>query len=241
MSKPDPVLANTSINRFSLNLRVQHWLLLLCLLVLALTGFSLYFHTTWLAKVMVKLEGGMRGRGLIHRWAAGFLIVLSLYHFFWLLFTKEGLKEFLTLRPYKNDFKGFFKQWKYFVGLASQSVPADRYNLRQKFQYWGVVAGLGLMIITGVPLWFKQLFMAAMPKWVVDATLILHGQQAVLIFAVLFLWHLYDVHLRPGVFPMDNSWLNGKISLKRQQEEHPLEYERMRKASTPETEGGWEV
>ena len=32
-----------------------------------------------------------------------------------------------------------------------------------------------------------------------------------LIFVVLILWHLYDVHLAGGNFPMNPSWLTGKM------------------------------
>jgi hypothetical protein len=45
-----------------------------------------------------------------------------------------------------------------------------------------------------------------------------------LIFLVLFIWHIYDVHLSPGVFPMSKIWLTGKISKKELKDEHPREY-----------------
>jgi len=46
-----------------------------------------------------------------------------------------------------------------------------------------------------------------------------------MIFLVLFLWHIYDVHLSPGVFPMSKIWLTGKISKDELKEEHPQEYD----------------
>jgi hypothetical protein len=40
-------------------------------------------------------------------------------------------------------------------------------------------------------------------------------------------WHLYNVHLNPQVFPMSKVWLTGRISKKDLRRDHPLEYERL--------------
>ena len=47
-----------------------------------------------------------------------------------------------------------------------------------------------------------------------------------LIFLVILIWHLYDVHLRDA-FPMDGSWLHGEISVARLRKNHPQEYARL--------------
>ena len=49
-------------------------------------------------------------------------------------------------------------------------------------------------------------------KWLWDITNVIHSNEGLLIFLVLFVWHIYDVHLSPGVFPMSKVWLNGKMS-----------------------------
>jgi len=49
--------------RFTLSERIQHFLLLGSLLVLALTGLSLMFHDTALGRFMIRLEGGLESRG----------------------------------------------------------------------------------------------------------------------------------------------------------------------------------
>jgi len=66
------------------------------------------------------------------------------------------------------------------------------------------------------------------PKIVLDLAIIIHGYQGLLAFAVLFLWHLYNVHLHPSVFPMNPSWITGKVSAEWLREEHPLEYEKLK-------------
>ena len=50
-----------------------------------------------------------------------------------------------------------------------------------------------------------------------------------LVFLVIVIWHLYDIHLRDA-FPMDWSWINGRISVEQLKKEHPLEYEEIKNA-----------
>jgi hypothetical protein len=83
------------------------------------------------------------------------------------------------------------------------------------------------MNLTGLALWFESTAMAAMPKWVLDVALIVHSGEGLLIFVVLFLWHLYDTHLRAEVFPMDWTWLSGRLSRAELEKRHPLEHERL--------------
>jgi len=90
-----------------------------------------------------------------------------------------------------------------------------------------VVAGSMSMIVTGFILWFENQSMAVLPKWIIDITKVIHGYEGTLLFILLFLWHIYNVHFNPTVFPMDMSWLSGKISLKELKKRHPIEYERI--------------
>jgi hypothetical protein len=52
----------------------------------------------------------------------------------------------------------------------------------------------------------------------------------VLAFLAVILGHLYNVHLKPGVFPMSRVWLDGKMTLRKLKEHHPREYGRWLKA-----------
>jgi hypothetical protein len=58
-----------------------------------------------------------------------------------------------------------------------------------------------------------------------EAAQIAHGDEATLAALALFVWHLYNVHLRPSVFPMSWTWLDGRIETHALKEEHALEYE----------------
>ncbi len=88
------------------------------------------------------------------------------------------------------------------------------------------------MVLSGLGLWFATQALAVMPKWMFDLLAVLHGRESIVIFLLLFLWHLYDVHLRPEVFPMDWSWITGRISQSDLKARHPAEYERLRQAGS---------
>jgi hypothetical protein len=81
------------------------------------------------------------------------------------------------------------------------------------------------MITTGALLWSPQVSLAFLPKWVMDVAFIVHSWEAILAFLAIIIWHMYNVHGNPSIFPMSRVWLSGRIGLREFQENHPLEYE----------------
>jgi formate dehydrogenase gamma subunit len=214
------------IVRFNLIERIQHIVLFVSLIMLLLTGLSLAYYDSWFGKFMIGLEGGLQGRGKLHNLFAFVLIALGIFHAFYVTFSDKGHREISFLKYRKKDFKNLVLSFKYNFGLSKEKPRFGRYNLAQKFQYWGVIFGCAIMIITGIILLLKVWDIAMIfPKWLWDITNLVHSYEGMLIFLVLFVWHIYDVHLSPGVFPMSNIWLSGKISKQELKEEHPAEYE----------------
>lgn len=219
---------DAKIVRFNLIERIQHIILFITLIMLLITGLSLTFYDSWLGKFVIGLEGGLEGRGRLHNLFAFILIGLAVFHAFYITFSDKGHREISYLKYRKKDFKDFILSFKYNFGITKQKPQFGRYNLAQKFQYWGVVLGSSLMIVTGIVLLLKVWAVAMIvPKWLWDITIIIHSYEGLLIFFVLFVWHMYDVHLSPGVFPMSKIWLSGKISKTELMDEHPAEYEEL--------------
>ncbi|HSB70521.1 MAG TPA: cytochrome b/b6 domain-containing protein [Candidatus Methylomirabilis sp.] len=213
--------------RFTLNERLQHALLMVSTVVLLVTGLSLLFHDVWIGRWLLWLEGGIAGRGLIHRWAAAALMGVCGYHLLYVLFTVRGHAQFMHMRPRLQDVRDLFQVIRLNLGRSSDRPACDRFDYRQKFQYYAFFLASVSMVLSGLALWFATETMAVMPKWAFDVLAVLHGQESIVIFLLLFVWHLYDVHLRPEVFPMDWSWLTGRISVEALKERHRLEYERL--------------
>ena len=225
-----PRSAGPAIQRFTLNERLQHGLLLASTLILLITGFSLLFHEVWIGRWLLWLEGGVAGRGLIHRWAAGILMGVYGYHLAYILFSERGHAQLMHLRPCTQDVRDFLRVVRMNLGQPVERPAFDRFDYRQKFQYWAFAIAGATMVLSGLALWFATEAMAVMPKWAFDLLAVLHGRESIVIFLLLFVWHLYDVHLRPEVFPMDWSWITGRISLAELKARHRAEYERLRRA-----------
>ena len=219
--------AGGEVLRFTLNERLQHALLMASTLVLLITGLSLLFHDVWIGRWLLWLEGGIEGRGLVHRWAAVVLMGVCGYHLLYILFTERGHAQFMHMRPRLQDVRDLFQVIRLNLGRSSDQPVCDRFDYRQKFQYYAFFLASVSMVFSGLALWFATEAMTVMPKWAFDVLAVLHGQESIVIFLLLFVWHLYDVHLRPEVFPMDWSWITGRISVAALKERHRAEYERL--------------
>jgi formate dehydrogenase gamma subunit len=226
-SAPPVVEDDQLVERFTVTQRVLHVLTMFTLLVLLLTGIGLLFHESSWAAWLIRLEGGMEARGYLHRTSAVVLMTLAVWHACQVVFTRRGHDEFMRLLPKGKDVRDFVQAMRFNAGKTDRRPVYGKYSFTEKFQYNGVVIGSILMIITGLLLWFENISMAVLPKWAIDVTLIVHGYDGVLAFLVLFLWHLYNVHLNPRVFPMNKVWLTGKITVKELRERHFIQYQEL--------------
>ncbi|MCX8021600.1 MAG: cytochrome b/b6 domain-containing protein [Syntrophorhabdaceae bacterium] len=215
------------IERFTVSERIIHILLFTSLIILSITGLTLKFHETSLAQWIIKLEGGVLFRGKIHRFFALILIGVFFYHILTIMVTRRGhefFQDMLFKRKDLIDCKGLIM---YNLGLVKNMPRFGRFTPIQKIQYFAAGVSVVILGLSGFMLWFETIFMMIFPKWVIDLSRIVHSFEATLGFIILIVWHLYNVHLNPQVFPMDKSWLNGLISKEDLRERHPLEYERI--------------
>lgn len=216
--------------RFNLNERVQHFVLILSFTVLAITGFSLMFPYSVWTLVVVRLFGGFYLRGIIHRIAAIVFIGLCLYHLLAVLFTKRGKQEIKALLPSLTDLSDFFHTLRYFVGREKERPKFGRFSYKEKAEYWAMVWGSIVMIISGIMLWETTQTIGLFTKLGYDIAKVIHGFEAILAGLALIVWHFYGVHFNPEDFPFKNlTWLNGKISPEKMSKEHPLELEQLTK------------
>ena len=221
-------LASGQVNRMSFLFRMQHLVLTVLLLVLALTGFSLMYHENAFAQAIIRLEGGVHNRGIIHRIAAVLLMANVVHHLLYMLLSREGKRELTDLTIHRRDIEDFLQSLRYNIGASAEYPRFGRYGYKEKFQYWGASVGTILISLTGFMLWAEDFSMRFFPKVVLDLAMVVHGYQGLLAFVILFFWHLYNVHLHPSVFPMNPSWITGKVSAEWLRQEHPLEYEKLK-------------
>jgi hypothetical protein len=82
------------------------------------------------------------------------------------------------------------------------------------------------MTLTGGALWFENSSLRELPKWVLDLATLIHYYEAWLAFLAIVVWHLYQNIVNPDVYPMNWTWLTGRISDVQMQHEHFLEWKR---------------
>ena len=213
--------------RLSLNQRIQHWLLITTFITLMVTGLPLTTPTWSVSRTLVSFLGGMGPRAIIHRTAAVVLIGLVGYHLLYVLFSRRGYRDFWELMPQLQDGRDLLRMLRFYLGFSRVPARFGRYNFIEKFEYLAVGWGSVIMITTGLLLWAPGITMSLLPKLVMDVALVTHGWEAIMAFLAIIIWHMYNVHFNPSVFPMSRVWLTGRISLHELKENHPLEYDRM--------------
>jgi formate dehydrogenase subunit gamma len=228
-----PARPPLQVQRFTTNELVQHWVLLISLTVLALTGLALFAHGTWLGRTLIALEGGIEARGVIHRAFAVLLMILVGWHFCYVVFTERGHRQLMEMLPHVSDLRDAGNLLRYLLGFCDSAPEFGRFTPLQKLQYWGASLGSLMMVFTGLILWFHTAAMAVVPKWVLDVTTIVHGYEGLILFGLLFGWHLYIVHLSPGSFPLQKAFLTGRITASRLWSEHRLEYRELFGEASP--------
>jgi len=216
--------------RLSLNLRLQHGLMALSVIFLILTGLPLKFHEHGWARFLIGVFGGPDTSPIVHRVAATGLAVVAVWHMLYIVFTREGRQNFKLLLPGPKDAVDVYTQIRYYLGKTDERPRFDRFSYVEKFDYWAVYWGMVIMIGSGTLLWFTEFFLRFVPKWVTDIAKEAHSDEALLATLAIVIWHFYNVHLNPHKFPMNKTFLTGKISAREMIEEHPLEYERIMRA-----------
>ncbi len=213
--------------RMTVSERWQHGLMAVSFTVLVYTGFALKFPDTWLFAWFVALEKGHALRSWIHRGAAIVMVLACFWHVMYLP-SRRGRSHLLAMLPRYQDVKEAVQNFGYLLDLRAEPPRFDRFSYIEKAEYWAVIWGSIVMMVTGFMLWFENLALRFVAKWVLDLATIVHYYEAWLATLAILVWHLYSVIFNPDVYPMNWTWLTGRISEEMLQHEHPQEYERLR-------------
>lgn len=208
--------------RFSIETRIQHIILFTSFILLVITGFALKFSAAPWAQNVVRMLGGWEMRAHIHHISGIVMVAVGLYHIArYIYYQNKAFEMMLRWR----DAQDFWAYIKYHIGV--EKYPKyERFEWKNKIEYWGVAWGILLMGITGFLLMFPFVTLKFLPYAWYKIIILIHGYEALLATLTVFLWHFYNVHLN-FEFPVQRSFITGRISEEMIKKEHTLEYERI--------------
>ncbi len=229
-------LATTGqITRFNIHQRIQHFFLMISFTVLVLTGLPLKFPTLGVSQWWAGIWGGIEVTRSAHHFSAWVMVFVCLYHIIYLFHTHVILKKPFPVQiiPSREDVTKLIQEMQYYVGMRKERPLYDRFNWREKFDYFAIFWGMPVMAGSGFILMYPVLATKFLPSWIVPAALIAHSDEAMLALVWIFMVHIFFNHFTPGWFPVNKSIFTGKVPKERYQKEHSLEYARLM-----ENEGG---
>lgn len=215
------------IPRFTNNELIQHLILLISFLILAITGFQLKYPDSWWSIGLQYIGLDETNRQLVHRISAVVMIALSVYHVIYLLFTERGRDVLKGLAPAFSDFKLAFQNIFYHLNLTKKHPEFDNYNYIEKLEYWALVWGTLVMGLTGFILWFPTVVGSWAPLWIIKVSEIVHFYEAILATLAIVVWHWFFVMLRPKEYPVSFAVVDGKITFQHYKDEHKLKFKKI--------------
>jgi len=217
------------ITRFDINQIIQHAGLMTSFILLVITGLPLKFNTVGISQWWVGVWGGLDNVRAAHHFAAWVIVFVCIYHLVYIGYSCVVRKKPFPRKmlPGYIDFVNLAWEIGYFVGLRKDRPANDRFNWKEKFDYWAIFWGMPVMAISGFILMYPVFVTKYLPGWVVPAALVAHSDEAMLALIWIFLVHIFFNHFTPGVFPVNTSIFSGKVSRERYKKEHTLEYEEM--------------
>lgn len=217
------------VRRFSVYRIIEHLMLILLFTALTATGLSQKFHTLEISQSFIIALGGVDSVRSLHHIAGVLFTILAALHVF-IAFAGVSFRQWepSMLITFKDIFDALCNV-RYYLGLTDQPAKCGRYTYKEKFVYWLVLLGGIQMIITGFILWFPVAATRYLPGQFIPVSKTIHTNEAMLIFLLTAIWHIYDSIFSPDVFPLDKSIYTGYISKRRMAQEHSLEGEQFHK------------
>ncbi|HET7318069.1 MAG TPA: hypothetical protein VFK23_02920 [Nitrospirota bacterium] len=221
------------IKRFNAYHRVLHVVMALSFLGLVASGMPLkYSQAPWAAWLM-KLMGGFHAAGLVHRFCAALTFGYFAAHIGYVVYDIAIVRKFKfnplgpeSMVPWIKDIEDILANFRWFFGRGPRP-QFDRFTYWEKFDYWAVFWGVGMIGLSGLFLWFPEFFGRFFPGWAFNIATVIHSDEALLAAGFIFTIHFFNTHLRPEKFPMDTVIFTGRLTRRELQHERPLEYQRL--------------
>jgi formate dehydrogenase gamma subunit len=216
-----------TLTRFDKMQIVQHLVLTISFVGLAVTGFALKFPEAWWVNILGFLGMAEEIRGDLHRIFAVFLVAFGLFHIGYIIFNKRGRKELRALMPNLRDVRDVKDSLLFHAFIGKRKPQFGEYDYSQKGEYWALVWGTVIMAITGFILWFPVTFLTFLPGWMIEVSQTVHYFEAWLATLAIIVWHFFFVIFHPEMYPMSWTWLTGKMNVEDVRKHHSRWYQEL--------------
>lgn len=218
--------------RFTLGQRWEHGLLLIAFTALLLTGLPQKFRAAAWSQYILATPERVELLRTIHHTAAVLLMLEAVYHLgraAWLM-RQRRLPD--AMLPTWQDVRDAASMLRYLLFLSRERPRFGKFNFEQKFTYWFLFLGLGILIVSGLILWFPLFFTRFLPGGIIPAAKFAHSTEAIVAGVFVLLWHFYHVHVER----LNLSMFTGRLSETEMRQHHPLEHERLTGEAGPEAQ-----
>jgi formate dehydrogenase gamma subunit len=219
---PNHIREERIFARFTLGQRWEHAILLLTFLVLLLTGLPQVYRATWGHNLLTTPERVVLFQQ-VHHTAALVLICVVIYHIGHALIIMFRGRLSAAIFPTWQDLVDAWKMVKYLLFLSREKPRYGKYNFEQKFTYWFIFFGIGIMVMTGLIVWFPEVVTRILPGGVVPAAKLAHRSEAIAAGVFILIWHLFHVLVERFNPSMFTGWLNESDM----RQHHSQEYQRL--------------
>lgn len=166
--------------RFPLARRIEHLVMMLSFITLALTGLPQKFAGAPLSIAFVNILGGIENLRTIHHFAAIVMMLGTAWHIIVFGYMAYVRRTRLSMLPSLQDVKDGWQALMYNIGRAKSYPQMGRYTFEEKMEYWAFVWGTIIMGVTGFMMWNPITTARFLPGEVIPAAKAAHGGEALL-------------------------------------------------------------
>ncbi len=221
-SGQETIFTQRVFQRFTISQRWEHGILILSFTILLLTGLPQKYFASWGHFILTTPDTLLLVRQ-IHHIAAIVLTLEAVYHVGRGVYLMARHRLSAAIFPSWQDVADAWQMIKYLLFLSKNKPASGKYNFEQKFTYWFLFVGIGIMVITGFILWFPLVWTRVFPGGIIPAAQLAHSDEAIAAGVFILVWHFYHVHLQR----LNLSIFTGKLDEEDMRAYHEREFERL--------------
>ena len=201
------------VERLSSAEKIWHWAMLISFAILTVTGFALSFSESVLFRWIYDFGFSEKARAWLHRAFAIVMIIDMIYFMAYTVFTRRGRRMWwIHMFPRWRDVREFFATMGYYLFIRKEKPRYGVFNYAEKAEYWALLWGTAVMVLSGFVLWFSNYLPPDSPPWVYAVAQLVHFYEAVLAGLSIVVWHLFHTVFHPEEYPLGTSFLTGKLT-----------------------------